>query len=282
MQDDYPILMEGIHCTFLLHQNKLFNRKVFVRLHNVEFDYYRQLAKAETSFVKKIYFLHESKLLRRYEKSIAGKATFIAVSEKDAATYRKIFNAKNIEYLPVFLSFQSTAFKEEKGNFCLYHGNLSVSENEKAVTWLLKNIFNDLKIPFVIAGKDPSDKLKKLIHKNENCCLALNPNETEMSDLIHKAQINILPSFNSTGIKIKLLNALFNGRHILINRQAVDGTGLESLCVIVEDAKDFKRNILSLYEKSFTKQDAESRKELLSKKFNNEENAKLLVKWMWD
>src|SRR5207237_6838839 len=116
----------------------------FVRLHNVEFDYYRQLARSGTSVLKKIYYLNESRLLKKYERKIANKAMFIAVTLRDAETYRREFGAENIQYLPVFLPFTSVTSKEGKGSFCLYHGNLSVAENEKAVLWLMKNIFSDL------------------------------------------------------------------------------------------------------------------------------------------
>jgi hypothetical protein len=39
LKDDYPVLLEGIHCTYFLFTGKLKNKKVFVRLHNVEFEY---------------------------------------------------------------------------------------------------------------------------------------------------------------------------------------------------------------------------------------------------
>ena len=55
-KDNYPILLEGIHCTFFLQIDALINRKVFVRLHNIEYKYYQQLAKNETNFIRKIYF----------------------------------------------------------------------------------------------------------------------------------------------------------------------------------------------------------------------------------
>ena len=72
-------------------------------------------------------------------------------------------------------------------------------------------------IPFVIAGKNPSKRLKALAHKNENICLVANPSLKEMDELIKKAHIHILPSFNKTGIKIKLLHALFIGRFVVTN-----------------------------------------------------------------
>jgi hypothetical protein len=95
-------------------------------------------------------------LLKNYEKQLAGKVKIAAVSDQDVTLYRKVFNATDIEHLPVFLPYAMAAGKEGKGCFCLYHGNLSINENEEAAIWLLQNVFNQLEIPFVIAGKDPS------------------------------------------------------------------------------------------------------------------------------
>ena len=39
--DHYPVLLEGIHCTSLLWKNAFRDRKVILRLHNIESDYYR-------------------------------------------------------------------------------------------------------------------------------------------------------------------------------------------------------------------------------------------------
>ncbi|MEO6329766.1 MAG: mannosyltransferase, partial [Ginsengibacter sp.] len=96
-----------------------------------------------------------------------------------------------------------------------------------------------------------------------------------------KAHINILPSFNSTGIKIKLLNALFNGRHCIVNAAAIDGTGLELLCHVANDSSAFKKIIADLYDLEFTTNDQELRKEILLSKYNNEENARRLIQWIY-
>ena len=68
-----------------------------------------------------------------------------------------------------------------------------------------------------------------------------------MQDLISKAQVNILPSFNCTGVKLKLLNALFNGRHCIVNQDAVEGTGLESTCHIATGADDVRCLLTKLH-----------------------------------
>ena len=280
-KDNYPVLLEGIHCTYLLKKGKLTDRKVIVRLHNAEFEYYRKLAKQETNIFKESYFFIESLLLKKYERSIVNKAMFLAVSRHDMELYQAVFSAKNINYLPVFLPYNLTAGKEGKGCFCLYHGNLTVNENEAAATWLLKNVFSKLTVPFVIAGKDPSPRLQKLIHKYQHTCLVANPSAKEMADMIQKAHIHVLPSFNSTGVKLKLLNAIFNGRHCLVNKAAVNGSGLESTCHIAEDATEFKIKIEGLYQQSFYEEEIQQRQGLLQRVYNNDMNAGMLMTFLW-
>lgn len=280
-KDNYPVLLEGIHCSYYLYKNLLQNRKVLLRLHNVEFEYYRHLAKHEKNWFKKIYFLHESRLLKKYEKAVATKAQILTVSEHDAAVYKNLFHATAINYLPVFIPHTLTVGKEGNGCFCLYHGNLSVNENEAAASWLLKNVFNDLDIPFVIAGKKPSKKLSDLAHTHKHTCIVANPSEKEMQDMISKAQVHVLPSFNNTGIKLKLLNALFNGRHCLVNQQGVAGSRLENVCHIANDAAAFKITLQQLYNQPFTEKEKQQRQGLLLSHYNNEESTKRLITFLW-
>ncbi len=55
-----------------------------------------------------------------------------------------------------------------------------------------------------------------------------------MDELIKKAHIHLLPSYNKTGIKIKLLHALFMGRFVVTNPRAVEENGLEIFCEIAD------------------------------------------------
>ena len=136
-------------------------------------------------------------------------------------------------------------------------------------------------VPFVIAGKNPSEKLQRLAHAHLHTCIVINPSEKEMHDMITKAHINILPSYNNTGIKLKLINALFNGRHAIVNTATVDGSGLEALCHIANDAKTFIQLIKNLEEKPFAKADIDLRKSVLKNMFNNQANAKQQIEWIW-
>lgn len=279
--DDYPILMEGVHCTYLLNDARFYKRKCFLRLHNVEHIYYRNLSKLSTSLLKKIYYTRESRLLLHYEKSIAAKATCISVIAKDGEAY-KTLGSKQVEYIPLFLPEWKINSIAGTGTFCLYHGDLSVEENNKAALWLLNNVFNQVDIPFVIAGKEPSAKLLSLAEGKGNICVVANPTEKEMQDMIEKAQINIIPSFNHTGIKLKLINALYNGRHCVVNSATTEGTKLEAACHIASDANSFKKVIEELYHQPFSIENINLRHRLLDTMFNNETNAKRLIDVIWN
>ena len=199
LQDEYPILLEGVHCTYLLQDDRFSSRKILLRLHNVESVYYKQLAGCSNSWFKKLYYLHESAVLKKYERRIASNWPVLAVTQSDADLAAISYQSKNITVIPVFLPFQHIESPQGTGCYCLYHGNLSVEENEKAAIWLLENVFDDLSIPFLIAGKNPSAKLYRVVSRYKNCCMVPDPSDQELKDIISKAQIHVIPLLTAQG-----------------------------------------------------------------------------------
>jgi hypothetical protein len=280
LKDDYPILMEGVHCTYLLTDARFSKRTCYVRLHNVEHVYYKNLFRNASSLVKKMYYFWESRLLYQYEKTIASKANFWTVIPTDAPVYKKL-GAKTISYLPLFLPGWTVQSEEGKGSYCLYHGDLSVAENEKAAKWLLNEVFNGLDFPLVIAGKNPSPTLQQLAEQATNTCLVANPGNSEMQDMIRKAHVHVLPSYNATGIKLKLLNALFIGRFCVVNNATVYGTQLEETCHVANTAAETKNQVADLFNRDFSQREITKRKQLLEHMFDNKANAIQVVKQVW-
>lgn len=281
LQDDYPVLMEGVHSCFLLQDERFNHRKKFVRIHNVEQLYYETLAANENNYSKKKYFLQESKLLKNFEKVVAEKATACwVVCESDLIFYKEKLNCKAVKYLPVFIPPWKMNIAEGKGTYCLYHGNLGINENEFAAIWLIENVFGDINFPVIIAGKKPSNKLKNIVKKNLNVSLVENPDDDTLNNLITNAHINLVPSFNTTGIKIKLLNALFNGRFCIVNDAAIAIADLRKICNVANTADDFRHQIKLLLEVSFDERDMEMRKNILLKEFDNEISANKIIEWI--
>ena len=274
-KNNYPILMQGIHTTYFLYKKLLPNRKILLRPFNVESTYYQQLSALEINPFKKYFFKRESRLLKSYEKEVSTMIPILALSQTD----KQFFEEQNARsyFIPVIIPWHEVSILAGTGNYCLYHGNLSVNENQKAVEWLLTKVFNDLEFPIFFAGKNPNPKTAKLISKNKNAALIANPTESKMQELIKNAQINLALSFNHTGIKLKILNALFNGRHCIANLQAVRGSGIEALVSVADDAENMKKAILELMALPVTEEQKGRRSAVLNDVYNNKKNTEKII-----
>lgn len=282
-QDNHPILLEGIHCTGILSELDITNRKVVVRMHNEESVYYKELARAESGLLKKLYFYNESRLLKKYSHHLPDNVVYACVSYKDIEVLKNEYHLSKVEFLPTFPAWQSVHGEEGVGSFCLYHGNLSVPENEEAVLWLMCKVFTKATVPFIVAGKKPSKRLQKVAGLCQHTCLVADPSEKQMNDLVRKAHIHTLPCFNKsiTGIRLKLLHALCEGRHCVVNEPMVEGSGLEDACHIGSNANAFASIIMQLHHHPFTLEELILRRQLLGNTYNNEKNTRKLSEWLW-
>jgi hypothetical protein len=205
----------------------------------------------------------------------------MVLSQTDRDYLAKKFPDKSVVYLPGFHGNSEVRSLEGRGEYALYHGNLSVSENTLAAEYLIKEVFNDLNIPLKIAGMNPPESLIKLISRYENVTLIPSPPQAEMEGLIANAQLNVLVTFQATGLKLKLLNTLYNGRWMLVNNKMLAGTGLESLCEIANDAAEMKQKITSLFNSEFDRDQLLARAEILQKTFSDDHNAIKLIEEIW-
>lgn len=271
---DAPILFEGLHTTHFIANKELKDKFKIVRAHNIEHEYYNGLKRQEHNLLKKFYFLTESRKLERYEKKAMPNAQLIAsITEKDTAYFSHKYGHST--YLPAFQPNSTVCGKTDVGKHILYHANLSVPENIEASLFLAKAL-KDINFPIIFAGKDPNTALLKTISSNANITVCANPTSEQMDKLVEDAQIIVLPTFQPTGIKLKLLESLYKGRHCVANKQMVEGTGLESLCHIANTAEDFAQICKDLIFKPFDINDLQNRSRLLSQ-FNASINAQKLI-----
>jgi len=277
LADNFPILYEGLHSCYYLNHKALQGRTLIYRESNIEHDYYYHLFKSEKNLARKAFFLFESLKLRLFQRQLKYCSKMLVVSQSDRDYLAKHFPSKEVVYLPSFHGNSEVQILPGKGEYVLYHGNLSVVENELAAEYLAKNVFNNLQVPLKIAGLNPTEALKNLVSEYPNIELVPNPSQSEMLALIQNAQINILVTFQATGLKLKLLNTLYNGRWMLVNDKMLDGTGLESLCEIADDAADLKEKIRFLFGKEFDHGQRASREEILMKRFSDKTNASKLI-----
>lgn len=274
LTNDFPILFEGLHTCYYIGHPKLKHRIKLIRMHNVEHHYYAGLAKSSKNIFKKLFYYTESLKLKNFESASQFAAVVLAISENDYKYFNKKYTTT--KYLAAFHPLENIVSKKGKGNYFLYHGNLAVEENEKAILFLLNEVFASSNEKLIIAGNSPSKKIIKRIQLYPNTLLIANPSTAEMTDLIENAHCCVLPTFQSTGLKLKLLVSLFLGRHVIASPEMAENTGLETFCEIAKDTRDFIAKIKKIKNTVFSNEHIELRNKILMD-FSNKSNGKKLI-----
>jgi hypothetical protein len=278
LSNDFPILFEVLHTCYLLKDPRFKNRKKIYRHSNIEHEYYIELSKTEKSAIKKVYLAVEALKLKRFESILNHADLILAVNQKDTEYFKSKYPHVKSVYLPSFHPNSDLAIKTGKGEYILFHGNLSISENYEAASWLIKNVFSKIKQTVVIAGLEPPDFLTALIEKYSHIKLRKSPNEEEMIQLVRNAHIHVLYTSQPTGLKLKLLNVLFKGKYVICNSHMISGTGLNGnrTLLICDSANEFVDKINEYFYKDFPENLLKER-EQLTLNFKNESNARKLI-----
>lgn len=233
LQDDAPILFEGLVSCALMGHPALQGRKKIFRECNVEHDYYHALGRASHSWWKKIFYHLEAWRLQSFEHCLCHAQEIWALAHQDEAYFRTYYPTVTTRYVPCAHSYKKVTASTGIGEpYILYHGNLAVEENEKAALHIIRFIAPKTTLPVVIAGYQPSARLYKAAQRFGNVRLVASPKFDEMEQLIQQAHIHLLITFQPTGIKLKLLHVLYKGRHIIVNPLMVVGTEYGALCHI--------------------------------------------------
>jgi hypothetical protein len=275
-ENNFPILFEGMHTTHsLICNNKLFERSI-IRHHNIEHDYYKGLYKSDKNIFRKIFFFIESLKLKSYLKKINRTEYNIAISEPDAI-FLISNDFKNVCSIPPFHSSTDNDATCNDEPFVLYHGNLNVAENILAVEYLINEIFIDKTKKYIVAGLNNNHQFKNRFVSKSHIEFIENPSTEKIKFLIKTARVIVLPTFQPTGIKLKLIDSLYKGNHVIANQQMVQGFPIPE---IVESANTSEGIIHLINEKiknSLSIEEKNIRTQQLNRFFDNDMNARKII-----
>ena len=265
--DEAPILFDGVHCCYLLTHPALAKRKKIVRMHNVEHEYYRQLARQAGCSWKALFYLVESWRLKRFEKRLNQADLVCAITKADKQKFDHIAVGTKVIHLPVFfdttpLDTLTNDAPSSSVSYVLYQGNLAVEENMCIANFIVKEIAPRCPgVLFIIAGRRA-----KLAEVPVNVKVVSDPSDEELDRLIVDAHIHLLLTFQPTGIKLKLLNALTKGRgHIIANHDMLYGHSLGRFCVRADKPEEISDNIKYLINNTIDKEELQRRQAYLQK-----------------
>jgi hypothetical protein len=275
LKDEHPILFEALHCCYFLDHPALAKRTKWVRMHNIEHDYYNLLSQSEAIGFKKLYLKIEALLLKPFEAILKHAQVIWAISPKDQTNLTMRYGNR-VKLLPAFHANTQFSIKPEYGNFAFYHGKLSVGENHIAALFLVNEVMTHSSSRLIIAGDGAKETLKIAIQKNANIELKEGLTPTEIDALIQHANVNLLPTFQPTGIKLKLINCLFKGKHLLANEEMVKGTGLADAVHIANGGKEMAKELEKLMKAPFEEADLQNRIKIVGSQFDTLKNAQAL------
>ena len=262
-KDDYQSIWRSYYSIYSSFPQKECSR------HTIWVEYYKNLHKSEKNIEK--YFWIESRRLKIYEKKIYKGQKAFAISEADRAKLNLL--GGNTTLLNPFHANKFFNEKVESSDFALYHGNLNINDNENAALFFI-DLFKSIPNQLVIAGLNPSNKLKSKIAKISNIQLIESPHQDELKKLIANAKLNLFFSNHSSGVKLKLINALFNANHCLIGKEFVVNDDFKHVCTVVGQ-HEWKEKILKLFKTPFDKNSLEKRNRVLMK-YSNDSNLNTL------
>jgi len=274
-EDEYPILFEGIHTCYYLNHPALRNRLKLVRMHNIEHNYYRGLAKNTPKPMLKAYFNWEAFRLEKYEKQLKYADYLLPVSTTEQAYFESAFGRNKTVYLPLFFQQNKNVSGQKPQPFVLFHGDLSSWENRNAARFLITSVASkDESIPWVLAGLNPHPSLMQLAGQYPNISVRGNLSDQELNRLLGEAKVNVLFTNQVSGVKLKLLNVLSKGWFCLATPEMVSGSGLEGLCEIIDSNPDhILTAVVKCLAEEFPEGERKERERYFQALYNNEKNA---------
>jgi len=273
--DSFPVLFEGLHTTGMLAPCAQARKTTMVRAHNIEHQYYRALSRSERNPWAKLFLRTEARRLQKYETVLQQADYILGIAKHETAYFEASYG--NALFVPPFHRYEEPCSRKGSGDIILFHGHLGISENSETFLSLARHTLGRLPFDIVVAGKDPSSRFQKKLSNYENIRLVANPGDFELEELIAEAHINLLFTSQSTGIKLKLLHALFAGRHCVVNPAMVEGTGLGKLCHVADSPEALLAHVHKLMRQPFTPDEIQERKMAL-KRYSNRASAEIILR----
>lgn len=280
-KDDHPILWEDLSVCGHLNALVRSGRKMVIRIGKWPTSYYRELASNTRYPLRWMRWKLAQRQWQRFLKGLPAAVTYACANEviqKQCMTSRGLPHSFTLH---PFTPYHEVKGREGIGSFCLLHGNLSLPENQQLVDWLLTKVFARIKVPLVVAGENPTARIEKLVHLYQHTCLVANPSDTELDDLIQKAQLTIVPSMVTPGTNLKVLRSLSLGRHCISNLKAVSGTPLQEACYMAETADAMAAMIVQLQYRSFGEEEIRLRNKIVTRHYNDQLNTERLIAYLW-
>lgn len=273
--DKQPVFFEGVQTTGFIPELK--NRNLLLRAHNIEHEYYAELAKHTKGFRSLIYS-RESQCLEVYERTLATAFNVVfAISSKDNQWYLQ--QGATSVFLPPFHGHQHVDIRMGRGEYLLYQGDLSLEINQVALLDLIHKLPEDQLYPVVIAGKAGDKAFEENLARFPNLRREADVSDEKMVELIQQAQVVLIHSLHGSGMKLKIFPALYFGKFVAATDHCKTDTVLDE--AIYFYAPDALGDVIhQLWSAEFTREHLQNRTRTIAQHPDDLDKAKEIMKYL--
>lgn len=230
------VFLDGILGVLLAQKlANTFNKPLVYRSHNVEYQYIKELFKAENNLLRKISKYLNIKKMENLERYLRINSNLVYdISEKDFNEWSTKLNQPNAKILNPMLIDNNNIYngiynkenEDEEDIDILYIGNLYSPNNVFGLTWFLEKVVPYLKDKsIVLAGAKPVKTLIELAHLNGVKVIADPP---EVSSLYKRSKVLINPIWHGSGVNIKMIEMLSTGKPVVTTSKGINGLTKEA------------------------------------------------------
>lgn len=231
-------------------------KKIILHEHNAEYLMWERYASSQTNWLKKIIIQLESLRIRQYEKTIIENSTTVLAAPNDIEKLRSIcvgpVNFVETYHLGEdYLLSEPDLIFDKTNKSLLYIGTLSWEANREGLYWFLENVWPNVVASspdthFDIIGKDPHPDYFRQWHNNPN--ITWHGFVDDLRSYYSKARVFVSPLNFGSGIKVKVVNALYRGLPCVTTQVGVEGLDLkyEEEIMVADDPLRQSQFILDL------------------------------------
>lgn len=210
-------------------------KKVVFHTHNAEYLMWQRFAETQSNPLKKAVLLFESWRIKKAEADMIERASVVLASPNDILELKKI-STKNIHFMETYhlgedyLLNEPQLIFERSDRSMLYIGTLTWEANREGLYRFLKETWPLVKIKepgvvFTIIGKDNNPTL--FSHWREDSQIKWLGFVDDLRPYYERARVFVSPLNFGSGIKVKVVNALYRGLPTVTTSIGVEGLQLK-------------------------------------------------------
>ncbi len=213
--------------------------KTIMYEHNAEFVMWKRYSEVTTSPLKKLLTRIEAHRIRSIEKAYCAKADMVLANPNDKEILSELVSGQGArarieEIVPCgedfMLDFPELQWDDTEESI-LYVGSLGWEANVDGLIWFLEEGWAKLKakrpnIKFYIVGKSPDPRIEALAAPHED--VILTGFVEDLEDYYTKCRAFVTPLRFGSGVKLKVMNAMFRGMPVVTTPIGSEGMPVEN------------------------------------------------------